>query len=189
MIAINNNTNTIQESMITSPAVIPDCFDFDDCSRVLKITEVLTLQSVDVENLVKLKTSGIPYEDSSAWLYGKLYDMAVVANEETYFFDPLDMVENIWYCEFDENDFHTWHTDITDHPPYVGRKIGMVVNLSISNDYRGGDLKFNNGHIMKVPRSQGSIIMYPGFLLNEIEKVTSGKKKILIAWFGGTNLK
>jgi len=187
MIAIGNTETILQESLITSPAVAPEALSSKECNDILQLIKE-TFKVGDLK-ICKFNAAVLPYTDETAYVYGRIYDLIKVANEEVFFFDPLDMIENIIYCEFEKDDFVSWHTDIGPVAPQVGRKLGVVINLSDSDDYRGGDLQFNNGDIMECPRSIGTLIMYPGFLLQQTTPVTEGKRKILVAWFGGTNLK
>jgi PKHD-type hydroxylase len=188
MIDIGKTDTSLQTSLITGVATSPEALSEKECKDILKlIGDTVTLGSDAFE--YKFKGSVLPYTDETASVYGRLYDLAKVANDEVFFFEPLDMVENIMYCEFNEGDFIKWHTDMGAEEPQVGRKLGIVVNLSDSDDYRGGDLQFNTGHLIDCPRSMGTVIMYPGFLLQQTTPITKGTRKILIAWFGGANLK
>ena len=95
------------------------------------------------------------------------------------------MTEHVWYYEFAEGDSMNWHTDIGNGSPFSGRKLTVILNLSTSDEYRGGQLLFNTGEIMSAPRSQGTVIAFPGYLVNSTEEVRTGVKKVLVAWFGG----
>jgi hypothetical protein len=73
--------------------------------------------------------------------------------------------------------------------PFSGRKLVTILNLSTSDEYRGGQLLINNGEILTTPRSLGTVTSFPGYVVNTVEKVDSGTKKILVAWYGGENFR
>jgi hypothetical protein len=183
----------IETTLAISPAIADTAFDKNDCERVLKITDEIptTVAELNFDNqkLGIFSMSVIPYTDDTAWLYGKVYDLALSANDEAYKFDPLDMVEHIVYMDYYVGCYLGWHIDLGQEAPHVGRKLTMIVNLNNSDDYRGGDLQIMSSDAVDTTRSKGCCIFYPSYLRSKISPVTKGNKKILIAWFGGTNLK
>lgn len=70
------------------------------------------------------------------------------------------------------------------------RKISMTLNLTDSNSYEGGNLKFDlgphvKGNRIKVcddSRSQGSLIIFPSFTYHCVTPVTSGTRYSLVLW-------
>lgn len=186
MIDIGNH-KTVDLVAPLSPSCVEEGFDTTDSRKILEITSNLSLQTFKPENHGKFQGSFVPYDDTTAWIYGKMYDLALNINDEMYKFDPLDMVEHMWYYEFSTEDYLDWHCDIATGIPFSGRKLVMIANLSSSDEYRGGQLVINNGELLTTPRSLGTVTAFPGYVVNTVEKVSSGTKKILVAWFGGEN--
>jgi PKHD-type hydroxylase len=182
-----------ESTLAISPVIADTAFDNNDCERALKAAEIIpsrvVTMDVDKEKLYIFNSTFIPYNDETAWLYGKVYDLAISANEEVYKFNPLDMVEHIVYMDYYVGCFLDWHLDLGQEAPHAGRKLTMIINLNDSDDYRGGDLQIMSSDIVEVTRSKGSCIFYPSYLKSKIRPVTKGNKKILVAWFGGTNFK
>jgi PKHD-type hydroxylase len=171
----------------TVPACIDEAIDLADCRKILETCSKSPLQLYEPEKYGRFRGAYIPYQDDTAWIYGRIYDLVLEINKEAYLYEPLDMVEHLWYYEFQEGDSMDWHTDIASGSPFSGRKMTAVMNLSTSDEYRGGQLLINNGEILATPRSLGSVIAFPGYLVNTIEPITSGTKRILVGWFGGEN--
>jgi PKHD-type hydroxylase len=188
MINIGNHQD-LAPVIPTAPTYIEDAVDRSDCLKIIQEALKGKIHTYEPENYGRFHGTFIPYSDDTAWIYGRLYDLAIEINQEAYKFEPLDMVEHIWYYEFSEGDSMNWHTDIGAGDPFSGRKLTVILNLSTSDEYRGGQLLFNNGEIMAAPRSQGSVTAFPGYLVNSTELVKSGTKKILVAWFGGGNFR
>jgi hypothetical protein len=77
------------------------------------------------------------------------------------------------------------------------RKVSVTINLTDTNDYEGGNLKFDFGpHISSERffecteiRPQGSMIIFPSFLHHQITPVTKGTRYSLVAWCVGEPFK
>ena len=194
MIYIENNPHELHEQLVMSPACIEEALSPSEIDEILKAVDGLELREATIDyevnkNLRSCRTSWLPYSDKNAWIYGRLYDLVQEANDKCYLFEPIDMVEHIMYCEYDVDDHYAWHTDIASPPPFSGRKLAVTVQLSNSDDYRGGTLMFNTGSIYTAPRSIGTMIVYPSYLLHSVEPIRSGKRRSLVFWVGGNNLK
>jgi PKHD-type hydroxylase len=177
-----------------SSVSLDSCLEFGELQNIRKQLPSLNLESATISNEIRqdirmCKTAWIPYTDEWAWLYGRLYDMVLWVNEEGYKFEPLDFTEPIMYCEWSDGDHFDWHVDIGDVHPFSSRKLAVSVQLSESDDYRGGDLEFaatpNPQHWYTVSRAAGSIIIYPAYLTHRIQPITSGTRKSLVFWLGG----
>ncbi len=77
--------------------------------------------------------------------------------------------------------FHA-HRDVG--PDYPTRKLSCVVQLSDSNDYRGGSLVFPEEHFI-APTEQGTAIVFPSFLVHQVTPLVSGERYVLVAWAHG----
>jgi PKHD-type hydroxylase len=70
------------------------------------------------------------------------------------------------------------------------RKISLVVQMSDPEDYEGGSLELNTGGpIVEPTKTKGSVIIFPSYLLHRVTPVTSGLRKSLVLWAGGSSLK
>ena len=198
MLAINNNPNIEHEVLLLSPLSLNNALSPSEIKDILKIVSNLELEKTTIGGEIRpdvhsANRAVIPYQTDTLWLYGRLYDLILLANSEGYRFDPLDFVEPIIYYEYEGNDFYKWHTDIANIPPFSSRKLGVTVLLNSSDDYRGGQIQFalspDPDSFFVTPRSEGTIIMYPTYLPYQIQPVTSGKKILINFWLGGTSFR
>lgn len=181
-----------ENNFLLQPVVAESAFDKEDLTKVITAIDLESVPKKSIslgDNDGKFTISFIPYIDDNAWVYGKLYDLALEVNEQTYKYDNIEMFEHIVYMELDPGDFINSHFDIGNEFPHNSRKIAVVVNLSASDDYRGGNFKIHSSIDITTSRSVGDCTFFPAYLKNEVETVTKGKKKILVAWFGGTSFK
>ena len=73
-------------------------------------------------------------------------------------------------------------------PRPFNRKLSMSIQLSDSDDYEGGDFRFEQG-INELPyeesREKGSILIFPSFYMHEVTPVTKGTRHALVTWIEG----
>jgi PKHD-type hydroxylase len=138
-----------------------------------------------VDSVRKSSVKWCPQNENWEWVYSKLHDMIVEANEQMWGFDLTSMREQIQYTEYYEGGGHyTWHMDCG-----IGiqnqRKVSVTVQLSGEDEYEGGDLEFNVGKNMVAPRGKGNVVIFPSFYLHRVTPVTKGTRKSFVLWVGG----
>lgn len=76
------------------------------------------------------------------------------------------------------------------------RKLSVTINLSDSNDYEGGLLKFDYGehndeqyHVCKEITPRGSMIVFPSYTPHCVTPVTKGTRYSLVVWCLGRPFK
>lgn len=125
------------------------------------------------------------------WLFDRLMNYIGIANEEMWGFDLHGLTDSIQYTEYDgsEEGFYNWHIDIGTKELSL-RKISLVVQLSDPDEYEGGHLEIKQGSGESRPtKTKGSVIIFPSYLLHRVTPVTSGTRKSLVLWAGGSSLK
>ena len=127
----------------------------------------------------------LTYDEKSMWLYDKLENFAVEANNIIWGFDLHSIIDSIQYTEYTEGCGHyDWHVDIG--PGIKHRKISIVVQLSDPSEYEGGDLQiWSGGQFRSVPKIKGCTALFPSFLLHRVTPVTNGLRRTLVLWIGG----
>jgi len=133
----------------------------------------------------KSKIKWCPQNEEWEWVYSKLHDMLVEANDVMWKFDLSTMNEQIQYIEYYGGGGHyDWHMDCGTGIQNQ-RKISVTVQLSSADDYEGGDLEFNIGNHITAPRIQGAAVIFPSFYLHRVTPVTKGTRKSFVLWVGG----
>lgn len=136
------------------------------------------------------KIKWIVMDDKSHWVYEKLKNYAVIANNTIWGFDLHSVIDSIQYTEYSAGGGHyDWHVDIG--PLSINhRKISIVTQLSDPNEYEGGDLEiWTGGQFKTIPRIKGCTVLFPSFLLHRVTPVTKGVRKSLVLWAGGGSYK
>lgn len=139
-----------------------------------------------VSDYRKSRIKWCPQNKQWKWVYQKLHDMIVGANDAMWKFDLNCMNEQIQYTEYygsNEGGYH-WHMDCGQEIQNQ-RKISVTVQLSAPDEYEGGDLQFNIGRQITAPRVQGAAVIFPSFYLHRVTPVTKGVRKSFVLWVGG----
>ena len=138
----------------------------------------------------KSKIKWLPNNSEWSWVYDKLAAMAVEANNTLWKFDLYSIIDDIQFTEYKAGGGHyDWHVDIG--PSTIShRKVSIVVQLADPEDYEGGDLELQPGnHSFAVPRKAGAVVLFPSFMLHRVTPVTSGLRRSLVLWVGGSHFK
>jgi len=86
---------------------------------------------------------------------------------------------------------YDWHIDYFNNGLGVPRKLSMVLSLSDSKDFTGGDLllKPHTDESIKVELKKGRAWFFPSYVLHTVTPVTKGIRKSLVVWAGGPDFR
>ena len=136
----------------------------------------------------------IPQNSDWFWLYEKLANMAIEANNSLWKFDLHQIPEQIQYTEYHAPAGHyDWHADIGPRELSL-RKVSITVQLSEPDDYEGGDLELfrggsMNGPFIQAERNAGCVFLFPSYMMHRVTPVTRGTRKSFVLWLGGGHYK
>jgi PKHD-type hydroxylase len=72
------------------------------------------------------------------------------------------------------------------------RKLSISIQLTNPEEYEGGELKLYDGDEDKtnvMDKTQGTLIIFPSYVLHEVMPVTKGTRNSLVAWVTGPQFK
>jgi PKHD-type hydroxylase len=145
----------------------------------------------DIEAIKAIRSSSIkwiPKDQNWQWLYDKLMNMALEANNSLWHFDLISVDEKIQYTEYYDNaeGHYTWHQDIGGGSS-SRRKVSITVQLSDAEEYEGGDLEMWQGGkaVVKSERGAGVVFIFPSYMMHRVTKVTKGTRRSFVLWVGG----
>jgi PKHD-type hydroxylase len=136
----------------------------------------------------------VPQSQEWAWLYDKMMNMIIEANNAIWNFDLHTALDSIQYTEYYdvEGGHYGWHQDIG--PGHLStRKISITVQLSDTDDYEGGDLEYFRGgdinNTEKAPRGKGVVFIFPSYMMHRVTPITKGTRRSFVIWVGGSHYK
>jgi PKHD-type hydroxylase len=93
-------------------------------------------------------------------------------------------LEPIQVLRYVEGSFFREHSDLGyQYDDSAGRKISLIAQLSPEDSYTGGGLVLFGEEEM--PRSQGTVCLFPSWLPHRVDRLTSGVRYALVAWAKG----
>lgn len=140
----------------------------------------------DYSEIRSTQIAWIEYKAQSAAIYAKMSELVQTLNQRFYHFD-ISGLENLQYTVYhsEEHGHYDWHVDYGRHNPRP-RKISISVQLSQDDSYEGCDLQFQMGNkIGTAPRSRGTLVAFPAFVLHRVTPITQGTRKSLVCWVAG----
>ena len=151
-----------------------------------------TLDGNQDSEVRKSRIKWIPKTEQWEWLYHRLMDYIVEANENCWHFDLVSAPELIQYTEYhgDEEGHYAWHQDIGPDSASL-RKVSVTVQLSDPSEYEGGDLQLWQGgtSVQTCEKGAGVVFIFPSYMMHRITEVTKGVRRSFVLWVGGEHYK
>lgn len=87
----------------------------------------------------------------------------------------------------DREDHYTWHTDSIEGDSV--RKLSFTIQLTKPEEYDGGDLEFMPAITDKKIREQGTMTIFPSFMVHQVSPVTRGVRHTIVGWIYGPDFR
>ena len=176
------------------------CFSAEECERVLKIADKQYATKSTVGNdqnaryapeIRAVDNYSISYNEENAWIFRKIAAAVGQANAEYFKYDLYGIVHDLQLLHYKatENGHYDWHADVGPGSSAY-RKISISIPLTSDDLYEGGELEINNNGVDFVAtREQGSLSMFPSYLLHRVKPVTKGERWVIVVWINGPRFK
>jgi PKHD-type hydroxylase len=155
-----------------------------------------TIVGGEEDGIRSSKVRWIPQDNNWWWLYEKLSNLIVEANNSLWNFNLHHIPEYIQYTEYHSNEkgHYTWHQDIG--PGMLSkRKISITVQLSHPDEYEGGDLQlwqggnYDENNFVNAYKGEGSVFIFPSYMMHRVTPITKGTRRSFVLWVGGSHYK
>ena len=179
-------------------AVIEHLFTAEECQRIIdlgnskdKIQAKVSLnnQNTDNESVRKSQIAWINVDEDSKWVYQRISDAVIQINQKYFNFELYGFIDDLQFTEYTAPDSnYNLHVDTI----YGGvtRKLSVVLQLTDPSEYQGGDLELHVGVTPQtMSRQQGTLILFPSYVLHKVTPVTSGSRQSLVGWTSGPQFK
>ena len=128
--------------------------------------------------------------DDTRWIYEKIMAAVSLANHEHFNYNITGITHELQLLHYRSDDgqgHYDWHVDVGDGNAAY-RKISISIMLSPGDKYKGGSLEVNDHGVLKeAERDQGSIHMFPSYMLHRVTPVTEGERWVLVIWISGSD--
>ena len=176
-----------------------DAFSEEEVAKIIRDAQELQVRQGNVvgssdENprydVRKSDIRWIPQEEKYKWIYERIMELAIEANNAIWKFDLHTAPELMQFAEYKEDGGHfDWHPDLGPGDLSV-RKISITIQLSDPSEYEGGDLQLlRSRHAENTAKGKGVAVLFPSYMLHRVTPVTKGTRRSLVLWLGGGHFK
>ncbi len=171
----------------------PELCSKKECQRILELAEgypdkegMVTGEGGDPTTKDRVRISTVKFgqpDEDNQWVFDKL-ETKIMEMNKVYQFDLQGFFEGYQVAEYTDGGHYTYHMDIGPGA-LSARKLSMTLQLSDADDYEGGDLRIITLP-EPAPRQQGTLTVFPSYLLHAVEPVKKGVRYSLVSWVSGT---
>lgn len=173
---------------------VKDVFTPAQCEEIIRIgtSNQLHESSVgaDRSDSVRRCRSNIIEVKGNERIFKALSSAAILVNDQYFSFDLAGFAEGIIFLEYNAPaGKYESHVDCQYSSPV--RKLSISVQLSDEAAYVGGDivLTYSSKEQLYAPRTQGSLVAFPSYVLHEVKPITEGTRYSLVGWITGPQFK
>lgn len=181
-----------------SPIEWTELFSPRECSEIVatastgKFSDGRLVGGTRHDNTRRARITWLNDDGEAAWVLQRLSGAIADANRRHFQFELDEFAERMqiaWYGAEVEG-FFDWHMDIGDGKFAKRRKLTIVVQLSDTDSYEGGDLETNaDGHVRRAARARGTAVLLPSFVLHRVTPVTRDERQSLTLWAHGPSFR
>jgi len=129
--------------------------------------------------------------DNLDWAFRRVTDIVTNLNERFFKFDLFGINEGFQFTNYlAPSGKYGKHVDRAINIPV--RKLSISVQLTNPEEYEGGELKLYDGddeEASVMDKTQGTLIIFPSYVLHEVMPVTKGTRNSLVTWVTGKQFK
>jgi predicted 2-oxoglutarate/Fe(II)-dependent dioxygenase YbiX len=154
-------------------------------------TAGLFVEQGDVTRKRITQVAWMERRDDTAWLYRRLEETVQRLNLQFYKYAINGLRERLQYTVYEqaEGGHYDWHVDHGAATPQP-RKLSLSLQLTDPGSYEGCDLELSYGDgVKQVPRSRGTVIAFPSYVLHRVTPIVSGTRKSLVTWVSGPDFR
>lgn len=173
---------------------VPNAFTTRECDRIVAaIADIPTDDALLVgrnrdHNLRHAELVWIDDAGGLSWVMTRLIELVSQSNKHQFDFDVREFAESPQVALYDavKGGQFAWHSDIGNGPAAGKRKLTLVLQLSDPDTYDGGDLEIRpSAQIQMANRAQGSVSVFPSFVLHQVTPMKRGIRRSLTVWAHG----
>lgn len=128
--------------------------------------------------------------DKYRWIYERLMTTVTFYNDRYWQYRlPTNvnstLLEPVQFYKYDgsEQGHYNWHSDVGVRGATAKRSLSVSVQLSAGDSYEGGDFMIQTSvDSVGLMRTQGTMFLFPSFVLHKVTPVTRGTRYSLVAW-------
>jgi len=172
-----------------------NAFSKEECQKIINIAKDKGLIKGTTKGVTKdvrdSKVSWLYPVDNMDWVFRRVTDITLNLNERFFKFDLFGLNEGFQFTNYEApSGKYGKHIDRSMNIPV--RKLSISIQLTNPEEYEGGELKLYDGDdkdAIVMDKAQGTLIIFPSYVLHEVMPVTKGTRNSLVTWITGKQFK
>jgi len=176
-----------------------NAFTKDECKKIIDIakkqklkTGLLGTKNNKDSNVRDSKICWLREEQEEVkWIYRRIADIVLSINSKFFNFDLLGISESLQFTNY-KAPSGKYGKHIDRAYGITVRKLSVSIQLTDPKKYKGGELRLYDGadkHGLVMNKNQGTLVVFPSYVLHEVSPVTKGERNSLVAWIQGNQFK
>jgi len=188
----NNPSWNFHLDQVYSYAYTKKVFSKIECEKIIKIAKNEGLIKGNTRGKTDVRLSNITWlyaNDDLEWVFRKITDVVLFLNNKYFNFDIFGLNEGLQFTNYKApSDKYEKHVDRAQG--ILVRKLSLSIQLTDPKDYEGGELfLYEDEKGKEMSKEQGTLILFPSFILHEVKPVTKGERNSLVSWVTGKQFK
>jgi len=181
-----------QTDQINLYAFWNNAFSKEECQKIISIAKdkgLIEGKATGKSGIRDSKISWLYPCDDMDWVFRRVTDITLNLNERFFKFDLFGINEGFQFTNYEApSGKYGKHVDRALNIPV--RKLSISIQLTNPEEYEGGELYLyatDEGDLMD--KTQGTLIIFPSYVLHEVTPVTKGTRNSLVSWVTGKQFK
>ena len=193
---------SLQTETVNNWAYWKNSFTKEECEKIIKIAKSYNLQkagllekgnkSVIEEKIRETNIIFLVPGKETEFIFKRLTSLLLEMNKNFFNFDLWGLQEGLQFTNYvAPNGKYDKHIDKTS-PEFKGfiRKLSFSLQLSNPKEYKGGDFNLHlSNKKTTLSKEQGTLLVFPSYVLHQVNKVTKGERNSLVGWVTGPPFK
>jgi len=169
-----------------------DAFTKEECEKIIKIAKKKGLVKGETYSKLDVRKSQVSWlypSDDMEWAFRRVTDIVLDLNERFFQFDIFGLNEGFQFTNYKApGDKYGKHVDRSLNQ--IVRKLSISIQLTDPKEYEGGELYiYDNEEGSTIDNKQGTLIMFPSYVIHQVMPITKGERNSLVTWVTGNQFK
>ena len=187
-----NSSWNFQLDQINLYAFCNNAFSKEECQTIINIAKdkgLIKGKTKEESDVRDSKISWLYPVDGMDWVFRRVTDMTLSLNERFFKFDLFGLNEGFQFTNY-EAPSGKYGKHVDRGMNMAVRKLSISIQLTNPEEYEGGELYLYDGDKgTLMDKAQGTLIIFPSYVLHEVMPVTKGERNSLVTWVTGKQFK
>lgn len=167
-------------------------FTKEECEKIIKIAKKKGLikgKTTMESDVRKSQICWLYASDDLDWVFRKITDIVLNLNDRFFQFDLHGLNEGLQFTNYKApSNKYGKHIDRAFNT--IIRKLSLSIQLTDPKEYEGGELfLYESEEGTEMKKEQGTLLLFPSYILHEVKPVTKGERNSLVSWVTGKQFK